>query len=135
MPTQSRWLIKTALGYLAAALTIGLVRAVQAAGGLPGTATALWLPQLHFLTVGWLTQLIFGVASWLFPNPDGGQASSRVVWAAYGALNAGLVLRLFCEPRGLPDGLSNWGLVASAALQWGASLLFVGHFWRRVRTK
>jgi len=46
-----------------------------------------------------------------------------------------LVLRLVCEPRGLPGGLSDWGLVASAALQWGASLLFVGHFWRRVRIK
>jgi len=135
MPIQARWLIKTALGYLAVALGIGVVRAGQAAGLVPGTAAALWLPQLHFLTVGWLTQLIFGVAFWLFPNPDGGAASSRAVWIAYGALNLGLLLRLGCEPAALAEGLRNWGLVASAGLQWGASLLLVGHFWRRVRTK
>lgn len=135
MPPQARWLIKTALVYLVAALAIGVIRAGQAAGLVPGTAAMLWLPQLHFLTVGWLTQLIFGVAFWLFPNPDGGGPSGHVVWIAYGALNLGLLLRLGCEPRMLPEALRDWGLVASAALQWGASLLLVGHFWRRVRTK
>lgn len=136
MPTQSRWLIKTALLYLAVALALGVVRAGQAAGALPGTASTLWLPQLHFLTVGWLTQLIFGVAFWLFPNPGGGgEASSQAVWIAYGTLNLGLLLRLGFEPRALPEDLRAWGLVASAALQWAASLLLMGHFWRRVRTK
>lgn len=135
MPTQARWLIKTALVYLAVALMIGVVRAGQAAGVVPGTASSLWLPQLHLLTVGWLTQLIFGVASWLFPNPDGGMADSRAVWVAYGTLNLGLLLRLGFEPRAVPEDLRAWGLVVSAALQWTASLLLVGHFWRRVRTK
>jgi len=135
MPTLARWLIKTALVHLVLALGLALVRAAQAAGALPGAAAALWLPQLHLLTVGWLTQLIFGVAFWLFPNPEGGMASSRVVWIAYGGLNLGVALRLGCEPTALPEHLNPWGLVASAALQWGASLLLVGHFWRRVRTK
>lgn len=136
MPTPARWLIKTALLHLVLALTLALVRAGQTAGLVPGVASTLWLPQLHLLTVGWLTQLIFGVAFWLFPSPEPGtQPSSHLVWVAYGALNLGLVLRLVCEPRGLPEGLRGWGLVASAALQWAASLLFVGHFWCRVRTK
>jgi hypothetical protein len=136
MPTQARWLIKTALMYLTAALALGVVRAAQTAGMVPGTASELWLPQLHFLTVGWLTQLIFGVAFWLFPNPDAnGAAYSHVVWAAYGALNVGLLLRMGCEPALLTEDLQTWGLVTSAALQWGASLLLVGHFWRRVRPK
>lgn len=136
MPTQARWLIKTALLYLAVALALGVVRAGQAAGVVPGTASTLWLPQLHFLTVGWLTQLIFGVAFWLFPSPRGaGEASSRAVWLAYAALNLGLLLRLGCEPDLLPKAPRAWGLGASAALQWAASLLMVGHLWGRVRSK
>lgn len=131
MPTEARWLIKTALAYFALGLALGVVRAAQSAGLVPGTAAALWLPQLHALTMGWLTQLIFGVAFWLFPSAE--DLSSLPVWTAYAALNAGLFLRLGCEPA--PSGPTRaWGLVASAALQWAASLLLVGYFWRRVRT-
>ena len=135
MPRLARWLIKTALLCLAMALALGAVRAGQMSGVLPGSAAPLWLPQLHLLTVGWLTQLIFGVAFWLFPTPDRGLASARLVWVAYGALNTGLLLRLACEPTALPAPLYRWGLVASALLQWTASLLFVLHFWCRVRPK
>jgi hypothetical protein len=111
------------------------VRAAQTAGVLPGVAGTLWLPQLHVLTVGWLTQLIFGVAYWLFPRPSTEDWGSIAMWGAYGILNAGLVLRLICEPTELTAPLRSWGLVLAAGLQWGASLLLAGYFWRRVRTK
>jgi uncharacterized protein involved in response to NO len=91
---------------------------------------------LHLLTVGWLTQLIFGVAFWLFPTRTArSTASPRLVWIAYGALNAGLLLRLACEPAAFSPAVRRWGLGASALLQWIASLLLVVHFWPRVRTK
>lgn len=122
--------------YLVVALGMAVVRAGQGAGWLPGAPSALWLPQLHLLTVGWLTQLIFGVAFWLFPSPaPGTQPSARLVWSAYGALNGGLLLRLGCEPAFFAEVVQEWGLVTSAILQWSASLLLVVHFWGRVRTK
>lgn len=135
MPTASRWLIKTALVYLALALGFGVYRVGQGVGLLPGSATTLWLPQLHFLTVGWITQLIFGVAYWLFPRSREEDWGQPVMWTAYATLNLGLILRLGCEPVLLPEAVRTGGLVASAVLQWIASLLLVGHFWRRVRTK
>lgn len=135
MPAKARWLIKTALLYLAAALGIGLLRAGQAAGVVPGASASLWLPQLHLLTVGWLTQLIFGVAYWLFPKPSSEGGFHSVIWVAYGALNLGLLLRLLSEPPLLPTPADSWGLVTSAGLQWIAGLLFAGYFWQRVRTK
>ena len=135
MPTEARWLIRTALVYLAVALGLGLVRAGQAAGLVPGASSTLWLPQLHFLTVGWLTQLIFGVAFWLFPRPSPDEWGPLVIWSAYITLNLGLVLRLLSEPALLSAPVRSWGLLASAGLQWIASLLMVGYFWRRVRTK
>lgn len=136
MPTPARWLIKTALLHLVLGLTLALMRAGQTAGLVPGTASALWLPQLHLLTVGWLTQLIFGVAFWLFPSPaPGTQPSPWLLWIAYGMLNGGALLRVGCEPILVPDSFRTWGLVVSAVLQWGASLLLVLHFWGRVRPK
>ena len=135
MPTEARWLIRTALVYLAVALGLGLIRAGQAAGLVPGLPSTLWLPQLHFLTVGWLTQLIFGVAFWLFPRPSPDAWGPPVIWSAYVTLNLGLLFRLLSEPTLLSAPVRSWGLVASAALQWSASLLLVGYFWRRLRTK
>lgn len=136
MPTPARWFIKTALLYLVLALGLALVRAGQTAGFVPGAASALWLPQLHLLTVGWLTQLIFGVAFWLFPSPaPGTQPSPRLLWIAYGMLNGGVLLRVAAEPGFIPESVQTWVLTASAALQWGASLLLVMHFWGRVRPK
>ena len=107
MPPPARWLIKTALVYLAGALAIGLWRTGQAMGLVPGDAAVLWLPQLHFLTVGWITQLIFGVAFWLFPRPREGLSfrSTALVWTAYGALNGGLLLRFLAEPGWLPSSV------------------------------
>lgn len=135
MPLEARWYIKTALLYLALGLGLGLVRAAQAAGLLPGAAAALWLPQLHVITVGWLTQLIFGVAYWLFPRPTTEDWGAAAMGAAYGMLNVGLTLRLICAPVEISSPFHSWGVITAAVLQWGASLLLVGYFWRRVRTK
>lgn len=135
MPTEARWLIRTALLYLVAGLALGLVRAGQGAGVLPGAPAPLWLPQLHLLTVGWITQLIFGVAYWLFPRPSSEDWGGTIIWTAYGSLNLGLLLRLVGEPAVGTTSIRVGLLVVSAGLQWGASLLLVGYFWRRVRPK
>jgi len=137
MPTLARWLIKTALLHLVASLLLGGVRALQGSGWLPGDPAALWLSQLHLLTVGWITQLIFGVAYWLFPKPREGLDPwwDRVVWIGYAALNAGLVLRVLVEPSGGSAVMQAWSLGLAAVLQWTAGLCFVAHVWIRVRTK
>lgn len=137
MPTQARWLIKTALLHLLGALSVAGVRAAQGIGGLPGDPAALWLPQVHLLTVGWITQLIFGVAYWLFPRPRDGLDPrwDRAIWIGYGALNAGLLVRVVVEPGGFPAWTQTWGFGLSAGLQWVAGLCFVVHFWMRVQTK
>lgn len=137
MPKLSRWMIRTALGYLIVGLGLALVRAGQQAELLPGAPQTWWLPQLHLLTVGWLTQLIFGVAYWLFPKATGpGRTwTPRAVWAAYGLLNVGLLLRVLFEPASIGDSLRSVGLIASASVQWVAALLLTGAFWHRVRPK
>lgn len=137
MPPLARYYIKTAFAYLAAALLVGVLMAGGRLLPLPVSAAALWPTYLHLLVVGWLTQLIFGVAFWLFPRPSRAQPYGRTgpAWAAYGLLNAGLLLRALTEP--VPSGHPawRWGLAAGAVLQWLAVVLFTLYIWNRVRTR
>ncbi len=134
MPRETRWLIKTSLLYLLLTLGTGLALVLPAARSF---APNLYPTYLHLFTVGWLTQLIFGVAFWLFPRfsrkrPYGHRA---LVWAGYGCLNAGLVLRAATEPFPMQGNLEQWLLAFAALLQWFGGLLFVVHIWPRVKTK
>lgn len=134
MPREARWLIKTSLLYLVLALGTGLALVLPAARHL---APHLYPTYLHLLTIGWLTQLIFGVAFWLFPrfSRDRPYGRRTLVWASYGCLNAGLVLRAATEPFSMQDALGRWSLTAAALLQGLGGLLFVAHIWPRVKTK
>lgn len=132
MPLLARLLIKTALGYLAGALGLG----IGVAAGWPWAA-GLGPAWVHLLVVGWLTQLIFGVAYWLFPrhSRERPYGYSAPAWAAFGLLNAGLLLRLVAEPMVARGGVWPSLLVVSAAAQALGVLAFVGYLWPRVRTR
>lgn len=140
MPPLSRAFIKTALVYFVAALLVGVAGALQAGRELlsPGVA-ALGPVHVHLLVVGWITQMIFGVAYWMFPKNS--QTDPRgfewVGWATYALLNVGLLLRVLAEPMHarLPRAGFGWLLVLAAVLQWLAAVAFVANTWRRVREK
>lgn len=132
MPTEARWFIKTSLLYLVLALLTGLALT------LPGIrAAALYPTYLHLFTVGWLTQLIAGVAFWLFPRFSRERLFGHrwLMWATYGLLNTGLLLRAATEPFPSDSDFHRWGLTASALLQWLGGLAFVVYLWPRVKTK
>ena len=129
MPTVTRWALKTALGWAAAAMLVGVLLAWPGAPSLP------YPTYLHLLTVGWLSNLIFGVAHWMFPRDtaERPRGDVRLAWAGWGALNAGLILRIVGEAtRGNAPGL--WLLLA-AVLQLAAVWLWVIHLWPRVKAR
>lgn len=136
MPTVSRTFILTGLVYLAGAMLLGVALAsgvswVQGGGGL-------YPVYIHLLVVGWITQLIFGVAYWMFParRRDPGRGERVTLWSCYALLNLGLLARAIAEPR--TAGAQNvWSvlLVASAVAQVIAVALFVAHIWPRVSTR
>jgi hypothetical protein len=88
---------------------------------------------------GWVTQLIFGVAYWMFPKyskelPHGHEG----VWVAiFWLFNLGLALRVIGEPLHLlrPEALWAWLTELSAVLQWLAGMAFVIIMWRRVKER
>jgi hypothetical protein len=89
--------------------------------------------------VGWITQLIFGVAFWMFPTYSREQPRGHagVAWAVYWLLNVGLVLRVVGEPVNVlqPGSVWGWLLPISATLQWLAGAAFVVNTWPRVRER
>ncbi len=139
MPTLSRWYIKTALVYLVAGLSAGLIAAAQAPLNLPLAWGAVRPATLHLFTVGWITQMIFGVAVWMFPRATRQRPRGNLPLAvsAYLLLNSGLVLRVIFEPlHALRSGqLAGSLLVVSAALQWMAGISFAAYVWARVKER
>ncbi|OGW59867.1 MAG: hypothetical protein A2V83_04330 [Nitrospirae bacterium RBG_16_64_22] len=139
MPTLTRWLIKTALVYFVASLLIGVLLAARDAFGLSPALAALMPVYFHLLMVGWVTQLIFGVAFWMFPRYSKEMPRGRegLAWAMYASLNAGLLLRALSEPMHAATTAPFWAgvLVVSALLKWSAGLMFVANMWKRIREK
>ena len=136
MPPLTRWLVKAALCWLVAALVLGLAMQLPLAGHLP-LLRAAWPTYLHLLVVGWLTQLIFGVAFWLFPrySADRPRGSDRLGWVSFVGLNLGLILRVLGEPRRGLGAEAGTLLLLSAAAQLLAVLAFVLNTWPRVRER
>ena len=136
MPLLTRWFIKAAMVYLIAALLCGVAMQDPIAARLP-VLRAFWPTYLHLLVVGWLTQLIFGVAFWMFPKHSWAppRGSDRLGWTCFALLNFGLVLRAVAEPL---QGLGRPSaplLVASAVAQLLAGWAFVANTWPRVRER
>ena len=139
MPVLTRWYIKSSLLYFIAALLLGLVLALRLLVTLPAFVAFLTPAYFHLLMVGWITQMIFGVAYWMFPTYSREQprGSEKLGWATYLFLNSGLLLRAVGEPlvASRPEAGLGWLLLLSALLQWLASLCFVANTWPRARGK
>jgi hypothetical protein len=142
MPRITRIFIKTALAYFVAAMVLGLLLAVRPL--LPnqswlGFLGGVWPVYWHLFMLGWVTQLIIGVAYWMFPRFSRAQPRGRngLAWTTYTLLNAGLLLRAIAEPQLMRPPAALWGvLVAIAALlQWGGGMAFVANTWARVKEK
>ncbi|MDO8666796.1 MAG: hypothetical protein Q7J79_09310 [Gemmatimonadales bacterium] len=139
MPVLTRWFLKAALLYLVAALITGVLVVLPSAVQASPWVGALTPVYFHLLMVGWVTQMIFGVAYWMFPR----RKTPALVgpewpgWLAFGALNAGLVLRAVAEPvvAGPRAPVMGALLAVSAALQLAAVAVFAVGLWPRVKER
>lgn len=139
MPIVTRWFIKTSLACFIAALALGLAEAAREPLGLPAVLVAAGPVYVHLLVVGWITQMIFGVAYWMFPkySKESPRGSDRLAIASYVCLNVGLLLRVVGEPAHTlhPTASLGWALALSAVLQWLGGTAFVLNTWPRVKER
>ncbi len=136
MPTLTRWFLRAAIVNLVAALALALLLALPAFAD----SAAAWRPvYVHLLVMGWATQMIFGVALWMFPRrrPLDLKSFDWLGWGCFGATNLGLALRALAEPA-LQAGRwasAGTGVAIAAALQLAAILAFVVQVWPRVTAR
>ncbi len=139
MPFITRLFIKSALLYFVAALIAALTLALNPLLVLPRFVTALGPVYFHLLMVGWVTQLIMGVAYWMFPKftREKPRGHTWLIWATFLLLNSGLLLRVVAEPMRVLQTAAWWGwlLALSALLQWLAGLAFVANSWPRIKER
>ena len=135
MPPLTRWFIKASLISLAAAL---LVRAGMSLLSAP--VSGAFAPVFfHLFVWGWVTQLIFGVAYWMFPTftKERPRGYERLWIATFWCLNIGLIARVIGEPLHIlrPEALWAWLTILAAILQWLAAMGFVVNIWGRVKER
>lgn len=131
MPRLSRWAIRTALLCLVVGFTFGGLMLFNK--GTP-IHPALWrlLPaHVEFVLIGWMGQLILGVAFWILPRFSRGPArgSESLAWLAFGLINLGVWLAGVGPLLGASPLLAVLGRLAEA----GAAAAFVAHAWPRVK--
>lgn len=132
MPTITRTFIKAAMLYFALGLLTSFLVSARKLLNLPLFLDGMMPTYLHMLVVGWITQLIIGVAYWMFPkfSKEAPRGDERVGWAIFILLNVGLILRIIGEPFNI-----GWMLPISAVLQLFAIWLFIIVVWPRVKER
>lgn len=137
MPPLTRWFVKAALLYLVTALALAVAMQWPGAAARVPWLAVVWPTYLHLLVVGWLTQLIFGVAFWLFPRHSAARPRGYegLGWTSFVLLNAGLLLRVVAEPRAALGHDAGFLLICSAVAQLLAGGVFVANVWPRVRER
>lgn len=139
MPTLSRWFIKVGMIYLLAGLAIGTVMLLQPVMGWSAQIQLMRPVYLHFLFIGWVTQLIMGVGYWMFPkySKEAPRGNEKLGWWVFILLNVGLCLRAIGEPAMLMMPHAAWGwMLAIASLclllaGWG----FILNTWGRIKER
>ncbi len=141
MPSESRWFVKVGLLYLIATFVAGSVRLIGEALGHPAPYI-FGVEHAHLGTVGWLVNIVIGIALWLlplnrqrFPSTQGRYPPGAIL-ACFALLNGGLLARVVAEPWHVLGGqriaAAMLLLVASLA-QSIAIVLFVAIAWQRAR--
>jgi cbb3-type cytochrome oxidase subunit 1 len=131
MPRLSVWLVRAALMYFGAGLTLGAV--LLAGRELADGPWVARLRPLHaeLLLYGWTLQLIMGVAFWILPRFRTGTERGHPLlpWAAYGLLNTGVLLAAVGT-----TGRAAFSLVLPGrVLETLAAAAFVAHALPRVK--
>jgi hypothetical protein len=152
MPTTSRAFAKASFAYLIVGSVLGALMLVNRWLFLGPFVASLRVSHIQFLVVGWLTQLILGIAWWLFPplslglrpgEPTPvlrGQAQrghEPLFWITFASLNTGILLRALFSPLNslLPtQAFATLSNVADLFLV-AAAIAFVTNIWKRVRKR
>lgn len=141
MNSLSATFVRTSLVSLVIGFLLGAWMLVASAYNLP-VLTGMRLMHIHFLTVGFFTCMVMGVALWMFPAPPGLSRTGIAKmepwgWSAYYLLVAGLALRAVVTfvPGSLQTELGRLATLGSALTQVGGAICFGTAVWQRTKAR
>ena len=141
MPYESRIFVKTGIVYLVLTFAVGAALLIFRSAGVH-IPFIIEVEHGHLGFVGWLVNMVIGVAFWMFPLDRAryadmqGRYPARAPLVCYYLLNIGLAARVIVEPwqqLGQLNGSWAWLLGLSGLMQLGAILIFVAVVWHRTR--
>ena len=139
MPTLSRWFIKVGLIYFVIGLMMGSMMLAQPVMGWTAKLQVLRPVYLHFLFIGWVTQIIMGVGYWMFPkySREKPRGNEKLGWVVFVLLNSGLVLRAIGEPAMIlaPQAGLGWTLALASVCLLLAGWGFIFNTWGRIKER
>lgn len=139
MPTLSRWFIKIGLLYFALGLSMGVVLLAQPVMNWSPNLQVLRPVYLHFLFIGWVTQVIMGVGYWMFPKESKEKPRGRewLGWLVFIMLNLGMLFRTIGEPAVIlmPDANLGWTLVIASVCLLISGWGFILNTWGRIKER
>ncbi len=150
MPTTARTFVKASIIYLGLGTVMGTLLLINRWISLGPAIASLRVGHIQFLIVGWLTQLIMGVAWWLFPPLAVGlrvgqrrpvrrgqaqRGSEPLFWMTFLSLNAGILFEAVFTPLYSWTKVGFLGFLSaiSGLFLLAAAIAFVINLWGRVR--
>ena len=125
MPRVSAWFVRASLLHLVAGFCIGAVLLASKGITLGFDPWRLRPIHIEMLLVGWMIQLVMGVAIWIFPRFVLRRAPARsaiTAWLAFALINSGVVL----------VGFGGMLLDAGRMMEIGPAAIFAIHLCGRV---
>lgn len=131
-----RRFLKTAVGFLAVGIVIGVVMlARRELGSYPGPFTTS--AHTHAILVGFVMLMIMGVAAWMFPRPEKSDEHYRpgLVELAYWCVTLGTAIRVVGELLRATSAAPalRMAVVLGGVGQALGILLFFYTMWTRIR--
>ena len=129
MPLASVWLIRLALIQLLSGSILGAAYLSLKAGGPFDWVASHRSVHVEQMLVGWMVQLVIGVAYYILPRAEGSSLRGPLIWIVLLLINAGVVLAALGTAPGFPAMLTLIGRIAEAL----AAGLFLMIAWNRQR--
>lgn len=137
MYTTVRRFIKTAIGFLAAGVVLGVYMLVRREIFGIWPDPYLVSAHAHAVLVGFVMFLILGVALWLFPRAEKGDERYQParIDLAYWLLFLGTLLRFVAESlrAWVAGGWLGWAVVLGGLAQALGLLVYFWTMWTRIR--
>jgi cbb3-type cytochrome oxidase subunit 1 len=125
VPRVSAWFVRAALCHLVLGFAVGAALLAHKGGALGFDPWPVRPVHIELLIVGWMIQLVMGVAVWIFPRfvlRRAPRRSATTAWLAFALLNMGVLLA----------SLGGSWLAAGRLSEIAAAASFAVHLWGRV---